>query len=117
MTILTAKKEALKSKCRCKHGAVIVRGGSVLSKGHNTYKPHCTYGGGPLSTLHAEAAAIRNAHNKGISLVGAIIYVVRQGGLSNMSKPCKFCTEKIIKAGIKKVIYTNSNGDYINERY
>ena len=112
-----ARKEAIKSKCRCKHGAVITRGGSTLSKGYNSYKPHPTFGGGPLLTLHAEAAAIRFAVNKGINLKGATIYVVRHGGLSDMSKPCLNCEELIRAHGIRKVVYTNKLGNIITERY
>lgn len=115
--IQQARKEAKKSKCRCKHGAVITKGGSTLSKGYNSYKPHPTFGSGPLLTLHAEAAAIRFAVSKGINLKGATIYVVRHGGLSDMSKPCNSCKNLIKLYGIRKVVYTDQLGNIVKERY
>lgn len=110
-----AIKESKKSMARCRHGAVIVRGGSVLGKGHNTYKTHATFGRGPLRTLHAEAAAIRDARRRGINLRGATIYVARTGENSKMSRPCADCQGMLESYGIRKVVYTGQNGEPITE--
>lgn len=94
-----------------------MRGGNVQARGYNTYKEHATRGGGPLQTLHAEAAAIRAAETAGTELRGATIVVVRIPGAggSQMSKPCRDCARLIESKGIKKVIYTDETGDLIQE--
>jgi deoxycytidylate deaminase len=108
--ISLAFKQASRSRCKARHGAVVSKGKRVFGQGHNTYKTHPTFGSGPLNTLHAEAAAIRDATNKGCSLHGATIYVVRDN-TNNMSKPCKHCQKLIKSHGIRKVCYTNREGD------
>lgn len=95
-----------------KHGAVIVKGGRVLSVGVNKwrnkvnqhpvgteYNPHLTY--------HAEIDALIRCPDT----VGATIYIARVGkdGLQKFSRPCQRCMKEIRKAGIKKIIYTADN--------
>lgn len=96
------------SKSRRKHGAVIVKGGSVISTGFNKdknhpnnvseehIKSHCS--------IHAEVDALKKTSNT----KGAIIYVARVNSNGNemMSKPCSFCYEKIKRSGIRKIVYT-----------
>jgi deoxycytidylate deaminase len=100
---------ASKSKARKKHGAVIVKSGSVVGTGFNKdrnspfvvspehIKPHCS--------RHAEFQAIKEA---GENAVGAILYVARvnRQGEDRNSKPCILCEDVIKKNKIKKVIYT-----------
>ena len=100
---------ASKSKARKKHGAVIVKSGSVVGTGFNKdrnspfvvspehIKPHCS--------RHAEFQAIKEA---GENAVGAILYVARvnRQGEDRNSKPCILCEVVIKKNKIKKVIYT-----------
>jgi deoxycytidylate deaminase len=96
------------SKARRKHGAVIVKGGSVISTGYNKdknhpnnvseehIKKHCS--------IHAEVDAIKKTNNT----KGATIYVARVNsqGEQLISKPCNNCYKKIKQSGIKKIIYT-----------
>jgi len=56
-------------------------------------------------TYHAEFKVILKA--KGFKKLNeCILIVVRKGG--KMSKPCKHCTNFIIKAGIQKVYYSSN---------
>lgn len=57
--------------------------------------------------LHAEETALMNAAREGVVLEGATMYVLR--------KPCISCLKLILNAGIKKVVYVDSNFD--NEVY
>lgn len=73
-------------------GAVIVKKGQVVATGY-----HQQYGG-----LHAEANAIKNAHDEGIKIEGTTMYVTLE--------PCNHygktppCSKAIIEAGIDKVV-------------
>ena len=74
-------------------GAVIVKNGKIIGEGW-----HRKAGGD-----HAEVAAIKNAARRGNATKGATIYVT----LEPCSKPGRVgaCTDAIITAGIKRVVY------------
>lgn len=110
-----ARYMAKKSMSRQKHGAVVIKGGSVLGTGYNKdrnhplrvspehIKTHCS--------RHAELEAIRDAK---WNVKGAVLYVARVNskGEDRNSKPCSLCERIIIETEIKKVIYTrSSNGN------
>lgn len=98
-----------KSMARQKHGAVVVKSGSVLGIGYNKdrnrpwqvspehIKTHCS--------SHAEVEAIKDAN---WNVKGAVLYVARvnRQGIDRNSKPCNYCEDVIKAAQIKKVIYT-----------
>lgn len=104
-----------------KHGAVVVRGGSVLSIGYNSYTndPKCfpenylndtrknpkIFNPEAIS-VHAEVAAMKRCASE--SLRGATVYVARitQGGFIGNSAPCQACAQALLEAGVKKVVYT-----------
>jgi len=106
---------ASKSEARQRHGAIIVKGGSVIGTGYNKdrnhpdnvspehIKTHCS--------VHAEIDAIRDAK---WNVKGAVLYVARVNsqGKDRNSKPCDRCNVVIQETQIKKVIYTRS--DYVN---
>lgn len=106
-----ARYMAKKSISRQKHGAIIVRGGSVIGMGYNKDKNN------PLSvspehikthcSRHAELEAIRDAK---WNVRGATLYVARVNNLGQdrNSKPCSLCENIIRETEIKKVIYTRS---------
>ena len=112
--ISLAVKQANKSAVRTKHGAVLAKGKRVIGVGHNQYKTHTKYGSGHWGWLHAEAVAIRDVIRKGINPAGATIYITRLGD-NRMSKPCPFCQAMIEEHGIRKVIYTDEQGNVIPE--
>lgn len=101
---------------RHKHGAVIVKGGNVISVGVNRHKNNPAIFGDTAqasllrrSSVHAEVAAIKAASSGGrVNLSGAVIYVARvnNSGEQMMSKPCDDCQQRLREAGIKKVYYT-----------
>jgi len=73
-------------------GAVIVREGKVLGEGHTQ----------PVGGAHAEQEAIHQCAAKGVSVVGATMYVT-------LEPCCHFghtapCTNAILEAGIEKVV-------------
>lgn len=104
-----AKNLAMSSKCRMKHGAVVVSGGSIISLGINSMKNNPAF----ISehhihdaSVHAEVDALRKIKK---NLKGATIYVARvnRQGYPMISRPCDRCYEAIVDAGITKIVYTD----------
>ena len=87
-------------------GAVIVRGGAVVSRAANQPRPWRENNRGK----HAEERALR-PHN---DYRGATLYVARIGG--SMSRPCEGCWEQIRKRGIAKVVWVDWDGSIVTER-
>jgi len=96
---------------KIRHGAVLVKGGSILSASFNKDK-FSSFGNrfrkqglGP-ATHHAEIGCILGVDKS--KTTGATVYVVRvnRHGEYRLSKPCPMC-HKILKfCGVKKVVYT-----------
>lgn len=94
---------------KMKHGAVIVKGGRVMSVGVNKFRNH------PMiiqpeiiktvCSVHAEVDALRKARD----VRGATIYVARVNsrGVSRMSRPCNHCYMALKDAGISNIVYTD----------
>lgn len=90
------------------HGAVIVRGGRVVSRGWNLFKNHPENVSSEHvldgCSVHAERMAIARCQKT----VGATIYIARnKSGRARFSKPCTGCERAIINAGISRVVYTD----------
>lgn len=109
---------ACNSTCRHRHGALVVKSGRVVGQGYNRvinnpmlfpddmfndHKEHIS--------IHAEVAALNQVSPEVAH--GAVLYVARTRscGAPGMSRPCPRCQEAIEKAGIKKVVYSDSLED------
>ena len=100
---------------KLRHGALLVRGGSIISTCFNKDK-FCSFGGkfrhrdrGP-ATIHAELGCILGLPRD--VTVGADIFVCRINKLGEFrnSKPCAMCHEAMKYVGIKRVYYTTKEG-------
>lgn len=98
---------ARRSTCpRRSVGAILVRGGRILSTGYNgapSGLPHCTDAGcilgpdgGCIRVVHAEVNAIAFAAREGIRTEGST--------LRTTVSPCLSCAKLIINAGISEVV-------------
>lgn len=109
-----AMKAAELSEANQRHGAMIYRGGAVISVGINVVRNNPFFVGEDTinPNHHAETMAIR-ACSPDADLSNAVIYVARvnRRGKPLMSKPCATCQEAIEKAGIKRVVYTETGMD------
>ena len=97
----------MKSNMKQRHGAVIVKGGRVLSQGWNLLKNDPSNVSDEhierFCSVHAEAMAIAKCKKA----VGATIYIARnKSGVARHSKPCDACERAIIEAGVSRVVYT-----------
>lgn len=95
---------------RHRHGAVVVKGGRVLSTGFNEIRYTKEL---RRPTLHAEEAAILKLlkQRRMNDLIGSEIYVsrVKPNGSCGLSKPCANCLNLIRSVGIKRVYYTTDH--------
>lgn len=111
-----AMRAAESSDCQQRHGAIVVRGGSVLAIGVNKWRNDITMAGllhdqgrSTDISIHAEIDALSRVSNPR----GATIYVARvnRTGKARLSKPCVNCAKALKKAGVSKIVYTLNNDD------
>jgi len=94
---------------RKKVGALIVKGGVIISDGFNGtprgFNNECEDADGNTYwyVLHAEANAILKVAKSTQSIEGSTLYVTMS--------PCKDCSKLIIQAGIKAVVYAEEYRD------
>lgn len=94
--------------------AILRRRGDVIRIGENTDKTHPRFkrqyeDGSWASHMHAEMNVLRFARP------GDEIEVIRFRKCNSertMAKPCDLCISEIKKSGIRKVKYTNWNGEW-----
>lgn len=93
------------SKCRHKHGAVLVKNGQVIAAGTNLQLQTVSDANWRLASLHAEEYVLSVA---GTNASGAILYVARvnNSGESRLSLPCDRCRKKIYRAKVRRVVST-----------
>ena len=65
--------------------------------------------------LHAEMDLLRKLRKNSVNK----IYVARftKGGKLTMAKPCKYCEKYLRDFNIKKVYYSNWDGNFVLEKY
>lgn len=94
---------ALGSGCKFRHGAVVVKHGTVLGSSPNIWKNDPKYVNPKFCQIHAEIAALKKAGWPR----RATVYVARVNGsgTSRMSKPCANCQE-VLDSFKAKVMWT-----------
>lgn len=101
-----AIREARKSPCRFRMGAVIWNKSFIASSGHNNpFKTH-PKSNVPWKTVHAEFAAILGVEPH--HLAGASIYIhrLKRNGSPGLAKPCSYCQMLLDAVGIINVEYS-----------
>jgi deoxycytidylate deaminase len=103
---------AFRSNMAHRHGCIIVLNGEIIARGFNHTGHHLCH----MFSYHSEVDALRKI-KRNVDLSGAEMYVVRigterMGNPLKFSRPCSGCTEAILKAGVGKVYYSWSTGDY-----
>jgi len=93
---------------RWRVGAVLVRGGSVLSTGFNRYRNDPAQVEFGHASYHAEEVALRRSGDA----EGSTIYVARvtRSGLLGLAKPCPRCTDMLITEGVSTVVWSTPSG-------
>lgn len=112
MSFRIAEKEARKSTFKQHRlGAVIVKGGRILSAGYNQRRYSKEI---DKDTLHAEEAAIIKLlkNDRAHDLLGSELYVTRFTPTFNirLARPCDRCMEYIRSVGISRIHYSTNSG-------
>ncbi len=98
-----AIRQALRSGCGFRVGAVLVAGNRVLAASPNLRRNN------PVvdfrhATFHAEEATLRRAHRT----IGTVVYIARvnRTGIPMLARPCPRCQQALAAAGITRAHYT-----------
>ncbi len=111
MSLKHACKQASNSTFfRARVGAVIVKGGRILSTGYNDLR-YSKRNGRSWASVHAEEMAIvklLKQPNGLKQLAGSTLYVsrIKKDGSTGCAKPCKECKTLLDSVHIHKVIHT-----------
>lgn len=116
-----AKKVACNSDFKTfRHGAVLVKGGSVINIGYNknqfnSFASRFRKIDKQYSTIHAEMASMLGVDVSKTG--GAVIYVVRINNdfCFRYSKPCKKCQAMMKYCGVRKTVYSTNFGFKVEE--
>jgi tRNA(Arg) A34 adenosine deaminase TadA len=101
-----------------RHGAILVKGGSVINASSNKSN-FCSFGqqfrahNTGSATLHAELGTILGLDRSATQ--GSDIYVTRinKRGEFRMSKPCPMCQSAMKYCGVSRVYYTTGDENEI----
>ena len=104
-----AKKVAHKSTFhkRFRHGAILIKGGSIINEGYNSRNYSRIYHRfSDWGIEHAEATALNNIPKS--KTLNSKLYVVRINNLGQigLSKPCSGCIRFARFCGVKKIYYS-----------
>ncbi|MEW2581050.1 hypothetical protein [Streptomyces syringium] len=102
-----ALKEAARSDCRFKVGAVLAKGGRVLGRSCNRQRNSALIDG-RHATFHAEEVLMRNTAPPR----GSVVYIARlsKTGAPLLARPCPRCQGLLASHGIALARYTTSIG-------
>ena len=99
---------------KIRHGAVLVKGGSVINtscnkSNFNSFGNRFRHHDCGHATHHAELGCILGVDKT--KTMGATIYVARidKSTSYRLSKPCPMCHQAMKHVGIKRVVYTINN--------
>lgn len=104
--LAATSKFALTSTYRFRMGALLVKSGRVLGGDVNLPKITPSTPPNRVST-HAEIRVLKNTRNAR----GATLYVarLRSKDIPALARPCSWCMQEIIDAGISRVVFTTNN--------
>ncbi|MFF6984676.1 hypothetical protein ACFZAV_45235 [Streptomyces sp. NPDC008343] len=102
-----AIRQAMRSSCRYRMGAILARGNRVLAAGPNVFRNAANVDF-RNATFHAEETVLRRARRT----TGAVVYIARVNAAGNpmMAAPCRRCQAALSAAGVVRALYTTGAG-------
>lgn len=116
------KKIASSSNIYYKHAAALIDGDRIYSAGANQYvktmqvrlknsneiQTH-------FRTIHAEISVFLKVPKKIAKGLDILVIRINKNFALKNSRPCNHCIDKLRKIGIRKVYYSNENGNIVGE--
>jgi dCMP deaminase len=99
-----------RSACeRLQVGCLLVKDNRIVSQGYNGFLPGCPHvskvrNNHEQATVHAEQNALCDCAKRGVSCMGATVYVTHY--------PCIICCRLLLASGVKEIKYIE---DYKND--
>lgn len=113
------KRVAMFSEISFKHAAALIKGYTIYSSGYNKYIKEIEIKGvknKQYKTIHAEVNVICNfPYRKLIKGMDIIVIRINKSSSLRNSRPCSDCINKLEKVGIRKVFYSDENGELVSE--
>lgn len=110
------KKIALNSIVYYKHAAALICGDTVYSSGANKYIKQIKNNNQAYNrTMHAEITVFEKLQKKKVRGMDLLVIRINKHSILRNSRPCNQCIDKLRKIGIRKVYYSNENGDIVCE--
>lgn len=94
------------SRCRQRHGALLVYRGQVIVAGPNLLREDPRYAEPRLCSVHAEENVLRNVDPRYAKGGTLIVVRINKSGKLLPSAPCKRCEGAIERAGINRVVHS-----------
>lgn len=101
-----------------KLGCIVARGSRVVAAAANIQKNDpFILAGGPGTSVHAEANALKRLVYQADKAEGTTLYVARvsRKGETRLARPCLGCYYRIVGAGVKSICYTLNGQGYGSE--
>jgi len=110
-----AIKEANKSTYKFRVGAILYKGPSIINRAYNTlgfigYRKNI-FEFEP--TRHAEIACLHKIRRKRLKECSILVVRIDKNGDLVSARPCKACLAALNLAKIKKIYYSNYNGEIV----
>jgi deoxycytidylate deaminase len=115
-TIETLIKVAQQSDISYKHSAGLIYDDKIHSISVNKFVPFKKYKGIQLyRTIHAELSIFEKIPKRVVKGMDIIVIRINKKLQLRNSRPCKDCIDELKQIGIRKVYYSNDNGDIVYE--
>lgn len=114
--IETLIKVAQESNISYKHSAGLIYNDKIHSIGVNKFIPFKKYKDIQLyRTIHAELSIFEKIPKRIAKGMDIIVIRINKGSQLKNSRPCKDCINELQRIGIRKVYYSNDDGNIVYE--
>jgi deoxycytidylate deaminase len=100
-----------------KHAAALISGNTIYSAGINKFIKEIKNNNNIYKrTMHAEINVFENFPKKNVKGLDILVIRINKNYVLKNSRPCNQCIEKLKKIGIRRVYYSDHNGNIIYEK-
>ena len=110
------KKLATESIVSYKHAAALISNNTIYSFGTNKFLKEIKVNNTSYhKTKHAEITVFEKLPKKRFTGMDILVIRINKNLVLKNSRPCNQCIDKLIKLGIRKVYYSNDEGNIVWE--